>query len=76
MPIRLRLSKGPKTVYVEHGVWFDTGTKHIHVTIPGAEEVAGASGAHWSYSRTGDPQRYAIYKAILQSQGRWPEGQE
>lgn len=70
MPIRFRLSKGPKTVYVEHGVWFDNGTKHIHVTIPGAE------GAHWSYSRTGDPQRYGIYKAILQSQGRWPEGQD
>ncbi|TDD45290.1 hypothetical protein E1286_24450 [Nonomuraea terrae] len=70
MAIRLRLSAKAKTVYVEHGVWFDDGTKSIHVTIPGAE------GAHWSYSRSGDPKRYAIYKAILQSQERWPEGQE
>ncbi|MFI7609763.1 hypothetical protein ACIBP6_00815 [Nonomuraea terrae] len=49
MAIRLRLSAKAKTVYVEHGVWFDDGTKSIHVTIPGAE------GAHWSYSRSGDP---------------------
>ncbi|AWS45004.1 hypothetical protein [Streptosporangium sp. 'caverna'] len=76
MPIRLRLSSKAKTVYVEHGVWFDSKTKHIHVTIPGAEEIPGAVGGHWSYSRNTDPRRYAFYKAILQSQGRWPEGQE
>jgi hypothetical protein len=35
---RTRLSTGAKqrTVYVEHGVFYDVSTRHIHVTIPGA----------------------------------------
>lgn len=38
--------RGERTIYVEHGVWYDHGTKHIHVTVPGCE------GAHWSYGRS------------------------
>ncbi|GAB2468957.1 hypothetical protein GCM10027187_41300 [Streptosporangium sandarakinum] len=68
MPPKTRLSSGGKgrTVYVEHGVWFDPGTRHIHVTIPGAGD-----GAHWSYGRSSP--RYETYKRILQDSGRWPE---
>ncbi len=36
MPAKVRESKGSRTIYVEHGVWYDEGTKHLHVTIPGA----------------------------------------
>jgi hypothetical protein len=67
MPPKTRLSTGGKqqTVYVEHGVWFDRGTRNIHVTIPGAE-----GSAHWSYGPNAS--QYTIYKAILQAEGRWP----
>ncbi len=66
MPPKTRLpSRGKHTVYVEHGVWYDAGTKHIHVTIPGADS------AHWSYGRTSP--RWNVYKAILQDAGRWPD---
>jgi len=35
MPMKYRLAKsGDRTVYVEHGIWYDANTKHIHVTIP------------------------------------------
>jgi hypothetical protein len=38
MLARTRLSTGAKqrTVYVEHGVFYDVSTWHIHVTISGA----------------------------------------
>lgn len=61
-------AKGERTIYVEHGVWYDAGTKHIHVTVPGVE------GAHWSYGKT--HKRYEAYKAMLQEAGRWPEDAE
>lgn len=60
--------RGQRTIYVEHGVWYDHGTKHIHVTVPGIE------GAHWSYGKT--DKKYALYKGMLQEAGRWPDGVE
>lgn len=67
MPPRIRLRTGgnQRTVYVEHGVFYDTGTRNIHVTIPGA-----GGSAHWSYGPK-DP-KCQIYKEILKSQNRWP----
>jgi hypothetical protein len=65
--MKYRLAEGGShTVYIEHGVWYDKNTGHIHVTVP----VPGAKGAHWSYPRT-DP-KFAAYKAMLQEAGRWP----
>lgn len=65
--MKFRLApKGEHTVYIEHGVWYDHSTKHIHVTVPGAK------GAHWSYGKS--DKRYLQYKAMLQEAGRWPEG--
>ena len=58
---------GERSIYVEHGVWYQPDTKHIHVTVPGAE---GTKGAHWSYPRTS--KEYAHYRALLQEAGRWP----
>lgn len=58
---------GRRTVYVEHGAWYDPGTKHIHVTIPGAE------GAHWSYGRAHP--LFAVYAAVLALYGRGPDDQ-
>ena len=67
MPPRTRLSTGGKqrTVYVEHGVFYDVSTRHIHVTIPGA-----TGSAHWSYGPK-DP-KYQVYKEILKSENRCP----
>lgn len=60
--LNTRLAKnGVRTVYVEHGVWYDPGTKHIHVTC---------GSGHWSYARTHP--RYALYQELLASHGRWP----
>jgi hypothetical protein len=56
--------RGNRTIYVEHGVWYDQDTKHIHVTIPGLER------AHWSYGN-GD-KKYGLYRVMLQEAGRWP----
>lgn len=69
MPPRTRLSTGGKqrTVYVEHGVFYDVSTRNIHVTIPGA-----SGSAHWSYGRN-DP-KFKVYKEILKAAGRWPDG--
>jgi hypothetical protein len=65
---KIRLAqKGDRTVYVEHGFWYDADTKHIHVTIPSA---TNHTGAHWSFART--HKRYAVYQAILKEAGRWP----
>ena len=66
MPMKYRLAeKGERTVYVEHGIWYDANTKHIHVTIPGRD-----GKAHWSYGKT--HARSPIYKGILEEVGRWP----
>lgn len=59
--------RGERTVYVEHGVWYDPKTKHIHVTLYRPRERA----AHWSYSSKHP--RYALYRAVLIDAGRWPE---
>ena len=55
--------KGERSIYVEHGVWYDPGTKHIHATL--AEH-------HWSYGRT--TKQYAAYRALLIKHDRWPAG--
>lgn len=69
MAFKFRLSqRGERTVYIEHGVWYDPKTKHIHVTVPGAE------GAHWSYGRS--DKKYPLYRAMLEEAGRWPEDVE
>ena len=54
--------RGDRTVYIEHGVWYDQGSKHIHVTVPGSD------GAHWSYSRT--DKKFPLYRAMLEHVGR------
>jgi hypothetical protein len=59
--------KGGRTIYVEHGIWYDAETKHIHVTIPTA---TNATGAHWSHARS--HKRLPLYRAILEEAGRWP----
>lgn len=53
-----------RTVYVEHGVFYDTTTRNIHVTIPCA-----SGSAHWSYG----PQdaKYQIYQGIFKAENRW-----
>ncbi|QFG26072.1 hypothetical protein [Actinomadura sp. WMMB 499] len=70
MPPKTRLStKGKQlTVYVEHGIWYDRGTRRIHVTVPGAD---GMGVAHWDCGPA--DKRWTLYKAILQEAGRWPE---
>jgi hypothetical protein len=65
MAFKYRLAqRGERTVYIEHGVWYDAKTKHIHVTVPGAE------GAHWSYGKT--DKKYPLYRAMLEEVDRWP----
>lgn len=64
--VKFRLApKGDRTVYIEHGVWYDGKTKHIHVTVPGAER------AHWSYGKS--DREYDIYRVMLEEAERWPE---
>lgn len=71
MAIKVRLSEGGnrRTVYVEHGIWWNPSTRNIHVTIPGDAN----NRAHWSYSSTKDPKKFAVYKQILVDAGRWPD---
>ena len=65
MAMRFRTAeRGERTVYVEHGVWYDPKTKHIHVTVPGFE------GAHWSYGKS--DKKYELYRGMLEESGRWP----
>lgn len=69
MTLRIRPSTGGKqrTVYVEHGVFYDQANREIMVTVP-----KGSDTAIWSY-RPKDPE-YQVYKEILKSQDRWPDG--
>lgn len=69
MTLRIRPSKGGKqlTVYVEHGVFYDTANREIMVTVP-----KGSDTVIWNY-RPKDLE-YQVYKEILKSQERWPEG--
>ncbi|GAA4717959.1 hypothetical protein GCM10023216_02690 [Isoptericola chiayiensis] len=66
MAMKYRVAeRGERTIYVDHGVWYDANTKHIHVTVPGHE------GAHWSYGKSDE--KYAMYRAMVEETGRWPE---
>jgi hypothetical protein len=52
MTLRIRLSEGGKqrTVYVEHGVFYDPDNRQIMVTVP-----KGSDTVLWSY-RPKDPE--------------------
>lgn len=56
---------GKYSIYVEHGVWWDRGTKHIHVTM---------GDAHWSHPVT--HKLFAHYREELIEHDRWPADAE
>lgn len=57
--------KGKRTVYIEHGVWWDSATKHIHITGP---------AGHRSWSAR-DPM-FPPYREALMAMNRWPADAE
>ena len=69
---KVRPSKRDRAIYVEHGVWYDSSTKNIHVTISGQNLNRDGPGPYWSYNPR--DKQYAIYEQLLRLSGRWPEG--
>lgn len=61
-------SRGKRTVYAEHGVWYDPATKHIHVAMGGGSNDLVKS--HLSYAR--GTKEYAVYEKLLAAHGRAP----
>lgn len=60
--VRLAAGGKQRTVYIEHGVFYDAETKHVHVT---------AGNSHWSYPR--GTKEYDRYRDFLIQADRWPE---
>jgi hypothetical protein len=62
-----------KTVYARMGVWYDSGERMIHMTIP------GSGWFHTTVSNNPESKRYHpnLFKKLrrlLEQEGRWPAG--